>query len=94
MFEERQSFPVGLQVEEYKVYPYDLLRAESYFPMRKDILQYNTFSDLVSVEALSEFRVEFRDKSKGTEKYVSDIKEEESMKKVSNAEHIFCFGFR
>ena len=43
MFEEQQSFPVGSQAEEDKVYPYDLLRAELYFPTRKDILQSKTF---------------------------------------------------
>ena len=32
MFEERQSCPVVSQAEEDKVYPYDLLCAELYFP--------------------------------------------------------------
>ena len=74
MFEEQQSFPVGSQAEEDKVYPYDLLRAELYFPTRKDILQSSTFYALISVKASSEFRVEFRDERKATSKYVSDIK--------------------
>ena len=51
IFEERHRCPVGSQSEEDKVYSYDLLRAELYFPMRKDILQSNTFSALISVEA-------------------------------------------
>ena len=49
MFEEWQSCPVGSQAEEDKVYPYDLLRAELYFPAQKDILQSNTFSALISI---------------------------------------------
>ena len=82
MFEEQHSCPVGSQVEEEKVYPYDLLHAELYFPKRKNILQYNTFFALISVKASSEFQVEFRYESKATAKYVSDIKGAKSTKKV------------
>ena len=85
MFEEQHSCPVVSQVEEEKVYPYDLLHAELYFPKRKNILQSNTFFALISVKASSEFQVEFRYESKATAKYVSDIKEYDSMKKVSQA---------
>ena len=66
MFEERQSCTVGPQAEQDKLYPYYLLRAELYFPKKKEILQSDTFSALISVEASSEFRVEFRDKRKAT----------------------------
>ena len=59
IFEERQIYPVEPQAEEEKLYPYDLLRNELYLPTRKEILQSNTFSALISVEASSEFRVEF-----------------------------------
>ena len=61
MFEDRQSCIVVLQAEEYKVYPYDFLRAELYFPTRKDILQSDTFSALIFIETSSDFRVELRD---------------------------------
>ena len=53
MFEERQSCPFGSQAKEDKVYQYGFLRAELYFPTRKDILQSNTFSTLISVESSS-----------------------------------------
>ena len=86
MFEERQRCTVGSQAEEDKLYPYDLLRAELYFPTRKDIFQPNTFSALISVEASSEFLFELRDGRKAKSKYVSDIKGKESMKKASKLE--------
>ena len=92
MFEEQQSCPVVLQAEEDKIYPYDLLRAELYFPMRKDILQSNKFSALISFKASSEFRVEFRDERTATAKYVSDIKGANSMKKVSKIERDSYWG--
>ena len=60
--------------------------------MRKYILQSNTFSVLVSVEASSEFRVELRDKRKVTSKYVSNIKGSKSMKKVSKSERVAYWG--
>ena len=88
MFEERQICPVGSQEEEDSVYPYDLLRSELYFPKLNDILQSNTFSALIYVDASYEFRDVFRDERKATEKYVSDIKGEKSMKKLSNAKRV------
>ena len=69
-----------------------MLRSGLYFPTRKDILQSNTFSALISVEALSEFRVEFRDERKVTSKYVHDINGSESMKKVSKVERVKSQG--
>ena len=92
MFEERQIFPVGSQAEEDKLYPYELLRYELYFLTRKDILQYNTFSDLISVKVSSEFWVVFRDKRKATAKYLSDINGAEITKKVSKAERVASWG--
>ena len=47
---------------------------------------------MISVEAWSEFRVEFRDKRKATAKYLSDIKGEKSMKKISKAERVEYWG--
>ena len=88
MFEERQSCPVVSQSEEDKVYPYDLSRAELYFPTRKDIIQSNTFSDLISVEASPGFQVEFSDERKATEEYVSYIKGATIMNKVSKTERV------
>ena len=83
MFEELQSCPFGSQAEEEKVYQYDLLRAELCFPTRMDVLQSNKFSVLITVKASSEFRVKFRDDRKATAKYVSDIKVEKIVNKVS-----------
>ena len=47
---------------------------------------------MISVEASSEFRVEFRDKRKATSKYVSEIKGVKSTKKVSKAERVSSQG--
>ena len=69
-----------------------LLRAELYFPTWKYILQSNTFSDLISVEVLYEFRVEFRYERKDTGRYVSDIKGSKSMNNVSKTERVAYRG--
>ena len=83
MFEERQSCPVWSQAEADKLYQYDLLRAELYLTAWKEIIEYNTFSSLISVKASSEFQVEFRYKRNATDKYVSYIKGANSINKVS-----------
>ena len=50
--------------------------------MQKDILQSDTFYALISIEASSKFRFEFRDEREATANYISDIKVAKSMKKV------------
>ena len=92
MFEEQHSCPVGSQSEKDKLFPYDLLRAELYFPTRKDIIQSNKLSALISVESSSVFRVEFRDKKRGTSKFVSDIKWVKITNKVLNTERVASWG--
>ena len=69
-----------------------MLRSELYFPKLNEILQSNTFSALIYVKESTEFRVEFRDKRKDTENYVSGIKGEKITKKVSKAEMVEYWG--
>ena len=59
MFEHKKSNPIGCYSEEDKVLPWDLLRSAVMFPTRRDILQSNTFTSELAVQAAVIFREEF-----------------------------------
>ena len=86
MFEHKKSNPIGCYSEEDKVLPWDLLRSAVMFPTRRDILQSNTFTSELAVQAAVIFREEFRDKDKATSKYLSEIGGMKSLAKLSPEE--------
>ena len=73
MFENKQGRLVGSRKEEEKVFPWDLLQSELFYPTRKDIVITNSFCIELTCEAASILRVEFRDERKATAKYLSFI---------------------
>ena len=68
MFENKKVILVGSRKEEEKVFPWDLLQSELFYPTRKDIVHADSFCIELTCEAASIFRVEFRDKHKATYK--------------------------
>ena len=59
---------MGSRKEEEKVFPWDLLRSEFFYPTRKDIVDTNSFCIQLVCEEASIFRVKFRDEHKSTVK--------------------------
>ena len=86
MFENKQVSLVGSWKEEEKVFPWDLLQSEFFYPNRKYIVNTNSFYIELTCKAASIFKVEFRDKRKATAKYLSSIGGEKSMNKVEKEE--------
>ena len=88
MFNEKRSGLVGSCTKEDRILPWDLLKSELFYPTRKDVLQTNSFCPDLASEAACIFRIEFRDETKATAKYLSSIDGPKSMKKVSKAERL------
>ena len=86
MFEEKTSCLVSSRSEEDKVLPWDICRAELFFPTRTDILEAQEMATDVAVTAASIFRREFRDKRKATSAYLSAINGRKSINNVSSEE--------
>ena len=82
MFDNKQGILVGSRKEEEKVFPWDLLRSEFFYPTHKYIVDANSFCIELTCEAASIFGVEFRDERKATSRYVSSIGGDKSMEKV------------
>ena len=90
MFMEKRSSPVGSRDKKEKVLPFHLLRNELFLSERIDIIQSNPCSTLLCIESACEFRVQFRDGTKATAKYLKAIKGKKSMArgKVKRAERM------
>ena len=82
MSEKKQGRFVGSCKEEDKIFPWDLLWYEFFYPTDKDIVDTNSFCIELTCEQASIFRVEFKDKRKVTNQYLSSIGGEKGMKKV------------
>ena len=89
MFKEKLSLLVGSKKEEDKVLPWDLLRSELFYPTRVDLIQTNEYASELGAEAAAIFRTEFRDESKATHKYLSEIEKRiRSIEKITNEERL------
>ena len=73
MFEEKQGNVLSSRLEEGKVLPYDLLRAELIYPTRADVRQTVNVACLLGEIAAERFVTEFRDKGKATCKYLTSL---------------------
>jgi len=94
MFDKKRSRPVGSRAEEDKICPFRLLKTELFCATQRDVLQSNSFSTLLAMQARVEFRVQFRDKRKAMAKYLKAIKGNKSMTRrmVSREESIAGSG--
>ena len=85
IFEEKQSNPVGSRSDENKFLPFDELRAELFYPTRKDIRQSTSFCLRLAGEIACVFLRELRDKSKVTHEYLSSMMGTKSVAVVSES---------
>ena len=86
MFEDRQGCVVGSSCKEDKVLPWDLLKAQLFYPTRCDIVQSQDDCVELASEAAQVFRREFRDERKATHKYLSEVVGERSIGQIGIAE--------
>ena len=73
MFEEKRGNVLSSRSEEDKVLPYDLLRAELFYPTRVDVRQTVDVACQLGEIAAEIFVTEFRDKRKATCKYLTSL---------------------
>ena len=81
MFEEKRGNILSSRLEEDKVLPYDLLRAELFYPTRADVRQTVNVACLLGEIAAERFVTEFRDKGKATCKYLTSLDGKKCQKK-------------
>ena len=73
ILDNKQVRLLGSRKEEENFLPWDLLRSGLFYPNRKDIVDTTYFYIEPTCEAVSIFRVEFRDKRKAASNYLSSI---------------------
>ena len=64
--------------------PFDVLRAELFYPTRSDICQTELLVRQLTEKAATAFLVEFRDESKATHTYLSSLGGKYSMATISD----------
>ena len=89
MFEERESRVPG---SKKKLIPLDLIRAELFYPKRKEICQTFKMSVKLAEEAAAVFLVEFRDPKKATSHYLSSINGQRSQAIITEEERLASLG--
>merc|ERR1712086_306158 len=73
IFEEKRSRPIGSMLDNDKVLPYDLLRAQLFYPTRVDIRQSHDPACRLGEVAAHRFVAEFGNAGKATVAYCSSI---------------------
>ena len=79
MIENKKSCPVGLQAETDRVLSWKMTMDELFVPTRKDLIQSNALCAILASDTALEFRKEFRDEQKATEKYLKATNGSKSM---------------
>ena len=92
VFEEKKSCPIGSVVDDDKVWPYDLLRAQLFYPTKVDICQSHDPACRLGEVAAHRFVAKFRNAGKATAAYYSSIGGKKSMGKVSEREQKATIG--
>ena len=92
MIEEKRGNVLSLRLEEDKVLPYNLLRAELFYPTRADVRQtVDVACQLGEIEA-ERFVTEFRGKGKASRKYLTSLNGTKCQKHVSKREQKDMLG--
>ena len=75
-----------------KVLPYDLLRAELFYPTREENIATQTVCTNMDVEVAQTMLVELRDPKKATSDYLSSGKGKFSWGETTHEQHVACIG--
>ena len=93
LFEEKQSNGVsGSRRKEDKVLPFDLLRAELFYPTRAENRQTHDMCCRLAVEIATTILMELRDLEKATHKYLTSAEGMYSSGKITEADRRACMN--